>query len=257
MNWPLPGQSEASMLGKYACDFVPNERDRVTAAFERAFESGNPDSIEVLFSAPEGSILWSCRVLPIVEDGVTQSLAVLSRNITEETQNEAARKRFFNLSNDLLCTANLAGYFASVTPAFTVLLGHSEAELLSKPFTAFVHADDVPSTIDIIRQMGEDGSIDDFENRYLDTNGIYHRIHWSGIYDHETELIYCVGRDITEKRRTEDALLQSQKLDAVGQLAGGLAHDFNNIVQAVMMNAELATREAKSPVTEECLGEIM
>ncbi len=257
MNWPLPGQSETSMVGQYAADFVPSERDKVTAAFDRAFESGNPDDFEVVFASPEGPILWSCRVLPIVENGVTESLAVLSRNITEETQKEAARKRFFTLSRDLLCTASLEGYFKSVTPAFTSLLGYSEAELLARPFTEFVHSDDVEPTIAVIRRMGEDGSIDDFENRYLDTEGNYHRIYWSGIYDYETKLIYAVGRDITEKRRTEDTLLQSQKLDAVGQLAGGLAHDFNNIVQAVMMNVELATREAKSPVTEECLGEIM
>lgn len=257
MNRPLPGHSEASMLGQYARDLVPNDQSKVTSAFDRAFESGTPNDFEVVFAAPEGPILWSCRVLPILEDGVAQSLAVLSRNITAERQREAARRRFFNLSKDLLCTASLSGYFKSVTPAFTSLLGFSESELLAIPFTDFVHPDDVQPTIDIVRQMGEDGSIDDFENRYRNKNGAYHRIHWSGTYDHETELIYAVGRDITEKRRMEEQLVQSQKLDAVGQLAGGLAHDFNNIVQAVMMNSELATREAKSPITEECLREIM
>ncbi len=258
INRPPVGYSVAQVIGKRVADLVvPDDRDTVTTAFDTAFATGMPDRLEVAFPGPEGTLLWSCRVLPIVDNGVTSSLAVLSTNVTEQRLEEAERKRFFNLSKDLLCTATLQGYFKSVSPAFTALLGYDEAELLSKPFTSFVHPDDVQPTVDIIVKMGEDGSIDDFENRYLGKDGTYYRIYWRGVYDLKTELIYAVGRDITEKRRLEEQLLQSQKLDAVGQLAGGLAHDINNIVLAVMMNAELAARNAKSPLAIECLREII
>tara|TARA_R110002073_G_scaffold208011_4_gene368408 strand:+ start:12823 stop:14631 length:1809 start_codon:yes stop_codon:yes gene_type:complete len=252
-----PGLESSDVIGALASELVPNTPELVTAALTRAFETGKPDSYEFESVGPTGPVQWSSHVLPVFEDGQVTVLAVLSQNITTQRQEETARKSFFTLSKDLLCTAGLDGFFKSVTPAFTNLLGHNESQLLSKPFFEFVHPEDVQHTIDVIEQMGEDGCIDDFENRYRDNQGVYHRIYWSGVYDLNTDRIYAVGRDITEKRRLEEQLLQSQKLDAVGQLAGGLAHDFNNLVLAVMMNAELAMRDTDSSLATECLGEIM
>ncbi len=68
--------------------------------------------------------------------------------------------------------------------------------------------------------------------------------------------IVGVAEDITERRQLEDQLRQSQKMDAIGQLAGGVAHDFNNILAAIMMQAELAAFEANPPATIELLDDI-
>lgn len=257
VNWLMPGFKMADLVGNLVSEFIPHANKRVTALLTQALATGKPGSFEFESPTVTGPIQWSSRVLPVIEDGVATSLVILSLNITAQRQENATRSPFFKLSKDLLCTASLEGYFKSVTPAFTKLLGHSEAEFLTQPFVDFIHPEDVEHTVGFIARMGEDGSFDDFENRYRDKDGLYHRIYWSGVYDYSTELIYAVGRDITEKRRLEEQLLQSQKLDAVGQLAGGLAHDFNNLVLAVMMNAELAMRDADGSLVNECLREIM
>ena len=76
--------------------------------------------------------------------------------------------------------------------------------------------------------------------------------------------ILCIGQDVTdrkraeeEKRKLQDQLLQSQKLESVGRLAGGVAHDFNNMLQTIIGFADLAMMdvEGNHPV-QECLSEI-
>jgi PAS domain S-box-containing protein len=112
-------------------------------------------------------------------------------------------ERFFNLSLDLLCVARQDGYFKRVNPAWTEVLGYSEAELLATPFLDFVHPSDRANTIAEAEKLWLDGGSARFENRYRAKDGTYRWLAWTSNVSLEDNCIYAVARDITEHKAAE------------------------------------------------------
>jgi signal transduction histidine kinase len=127
------------------------------------------------------------------------------------------------------------------------VLGWSEAEVASMSIFELLHPDDVETTRIgfAMTQIGEPAI--QFPNRYRCKDGSYRWISWVGVP--EEGYVYCTGRDITDERAREaeleaarDALRQSQKLEAMGQLTGGVAHDFNNLLTPIIGGLDVLTR---------------
>ncbi|MEX1194154.1 MAG: PAS domain S-box protein [Dehalococcoidia bacterium] len=114
-------------------------------------------------------------------------------------------KRFFDLSLDMLCIAGLDGYFKMVNPAWQATLGFTSEEMVSRPFTDFIHPDDVEATNETYAtQVAQGKDVVEFENRYLCKDGSYKWLVWNAKTVTKEELIYAVAHDITERKRTED-----------------------------------------------------
>jgi PAS domain S-box-containing protein len=158
-----------------------------------------------------------------------------------------ARGRTWNLSPDLLGALNSKGYFETSNPAWHTILGWSEDEVASMSIFELLHPDDVEHTragfeLTLVGQPAIG-----FINRYRCKNGSYRHISWIGIQ--EDGYVYCTGRDVTIEReakielsKAQDALRQSQKMEAIGQLTGGIAHDFNNLLTGIIGSLDLIRR---------------
>jgi PAS domain S-box-containing protein len=165
----------------------------------------------------------------------------LERKVIERTQ---ARGLTWQVSPDLMGALNSQGYFETSNPAWQTILGWSEAEVASMSIFELLHPDDLERTREgfALTQIGQPAIR--FPNRYRCKNGGYRWISWVGVP--EEGMVYCTGRDITEEKAAEvelataqEALRQAQKMEAVGQLTGGLAHDFNNLLAGISGSLEM------------------
>ena len=121
-------------------------------------------------------------------------------------------KFFFNESLDLICISDSKGNLKVLNSAFSKLLGYSKKELLNNPITSFVHNDDVyTSNLEILKLNSEIPTIH-FENRCLKKDGTILFIHWWAKKDTETNQIYYIGRDITEFKKSQKKLKNSENL---------------------------------------------
>tara|TARA_R110001583_G_scaffold43015_1_gene136707 strand:- start:4182 stop:7058 length:2877 start_codon:yes stop_codon:yes gene_type:complete len=150
---------------------------------------------------------------------------------------------------------SLEGLFIYVNPALCKLLDYSQDELLQTNFQALTHPEDMELNFDYINEiLTEQIELHQKEKRYLHKNGdyVWAQLGVSLVRDSEGMPLHFVKQimDLTTHKEQEAQILQSQKLDAVGQLSGGLAHDFNNLLAVIMGNLELMER---SPLLDDKL----
>jgi PAS domain S-box-containing protein len=141
----------------------------------------------------------------------SQLLAGLNDTMAAFAELEGRRERaerelsdFFQLSLDLLCIANLDGYFTRVNPAFERTLGYTSAELTSRPFVEFIHPDDRQRTADTYASQARGNEVIGFENRFIRADGSVRWLQWSARALPDEGYIYAVARDVTERRRGEE-----------------------------------------------------
>ncbi len=176
----------------------------------------------------------------------------LEQQVHERTQE---RDRLWRNTQDIQVVIDGRGVFQAVNPAFTVILGWTAEDVLGRTVFEFIVPADEGLTNQAL-QHARVHSLPTVENRYRHKEGGFRWISW--VAAPEGELIYASGRHITAEkdqaealRLAEEALRQSQKMEAVGQLTGGLAHDFNNLLAGISGSLELMqTRMQQGRLTD-------
>lgn len=143
---------------------------------------------------------WLLSAIAISIATVVTSWLVAQRQAAEDRS-----QRFFDLSTDMLCTANHDGYFVEVNTTWTETLGYSTSELMSRPFVDFLHPDDRERTAEEAARIFNGHETTEFENRYLSKSGDWHWLQWSCKLSHDQGLIYARATDVTDRKRHEAA----------------------------------------------------
>ena len=118
---------------------------------------------------------------------------------------------FFEITPDLVCIAGKDGFLKKANPAVVNRLGYSEAELYSRPLTAFMHPGDVEITLMNRDKLLNGEVIHNFCNRYISKSGDIVWLEWTSVYITGKEIVFAIAKDITGRKKTEMEVLDQYK----------------------------------------------
>ncbi|MEJ8852949.1 PAS domain S-box protein [Variovorax robiniae] len=262
------GMTQAQLAGHGWASMVhPEDIPGVAEEWERSRAASRAHEVEARLRRADGAYRWHItRAVPLRDESGTiihwvgtntdiddqKAAALMQANLNQMLAEQVAertadRDRMWRLSTEIMLVTDFDARIHAVNPAWTRVLGWTEAELVGRSFMEFVHPDDCSATVAGVSELTDGVATLGFENRYRCRDGSYRLLSWTAVP--EGRIIHAVARDITADReaaealqRTQAALYQSQKMESVGQLTGGVAHDFNNLLQVVSGNLQLLSR---------------
>ncbi|MBC8391948.1 MAG: PAS domain S-box protein [Deltaproteobacteria bacterium] len=176
----------------------------------------------------------------------------LEREINERLQTERALveseekyRLHFESVSDVIYSIDSSYKVFSVSPSVERILGYMPEELVDRPFQdlKILNPDYLEKALDEVMRVFSGERIDSSIYEFFTKDGTKKIGEVSGaplIRNGSVIAVIAVARDITERKRLEEQLVQSQKMEAIGTLSGGIAHEFNNILGIMLGNTELA-----------------
>src|ERR1700674_278463 len=165
-------------------------------------------------------------------------------------------------STDMILVIDAEARYRFWSPSATQVLGWTAEEVLGKSAFEFIHADDRSRMVETLGGLlGAAGATAHALMRHQHKNGSWRHIDGYArnlIDDPAVNGVVVNMRDVTEQRRLEAQFRQAQKLESVGRLAGGIAHEFNNLLTVILSGAEAMKEDlgVGSPIDPEIVAEI-
>ena len=239
----LFGYTAAEAIGRSINILVsPDRRDEVRNIIERVGRDEPIEHHETSRVRKDGSIVdVALSISPIRSTfGRIVGISKTARDITESKQTRQAlsqqieeRQRIFDSSNDLILVTDSGGTFIQVSPSAITILGYQPSDMVGHSAVEFIHPDDLEHTRKEMRAARRGQRKRSFETRYVSKEGKAVALNWTGTWSEPVQRHFFIGRDLTEKQAADAQLRHAQKMDAIGQLTGGVAHDFNNILTVI------------------------
>jgi PAS domain S-box-containing protein len=253
LNKYQPGFTPEQVIGKATIfDFTqPEHQARMRECLESVIANGEPDGFSSVGAGADGRLTrYFTQMAPLLQDGEVESVALLATDVSQVTEamraleeSEAKLRLVLAATRMGTFTVDPTGQFMGVGDARTREIVGVTEERADSAF-ARVHKDDHEVLFAGAKETLEvPGPHGPYELRLVHADG---SIRW--VHTYATRVIGADGSaqiiggvlDVTERRRLEEALAQTEKLDSLGRLVGGVAHDFNNMLTAILSYAVLA-----------------
>ncbi len=227
----------------------PEDQARVGASIQEVVLGDGEYAACYRVVHPSGKVCWIDARGVVVRNGSTHMMGV-GLDITHLKQSEDMLRRseekyrgLFENAIHGIFRADFEGRLLEVNSALVTMLGYSsKEELLKQNLSRDVYENVSVRDAILVSAAGNDRTVGAEVNwRRKDGKTIPVRLSGRVVHsDDESPILYeVIAEDISGRRSLEAQLLQSQKMEAIGQLAGGISHDFNNLLSVILGNAEL------------------
>lgn len=234
--------------------FAPEHQEAVRAAFTRTLQDGTPFELEVQILTASGGRLWVRLSGELVRgaDGAPRLVRGALRDIEAQYQADLKVRELFqllDLASDAIIVHDLEGTVLAWNDGATRMFGWRTEEVIGGK-ASDVNYQDAPVVAEAVQRAfrngewaGElkmhrrDGAPLVFDSRWTvarDAAGAPHRI-------------LAIGTDVTERHNLLQQFLRAQRMESIGALAGGIAHDLNNVLAPIMMSVQLLRDDVRTP----------
>jgi PAS domain S-box-containing protein len=243
------------LLGRKCCDILRTSEEDEACVVEKAIETGRSVTLEITPARLNRPLLVS--VEPVLDE-TSKALAVVctARDLSELRKVQAVAREHQSLLNNILESARESiyavdtdGNFKWCNTATLEGLGFQLDDFIGRPLLEMVYEGDR----DLVRgklAAAMTGVPQTYEMRYFSHDGRlrYARVDNSPlVVEGRTTGVLGIARDITEQKEERERAARADKLRALGQLASGVAHDFNNSLAAILGRAQLLRRQVNDP----------
>jgi len=168
-------------------------------------------------------------------------------DVSARKEAERLNQRLVETSQDLVFVTDGKARILIVSPSVTRILGWIPEDMIGRNTADFVVPEDLEAGRLALKRARRGQPVSNFRSRYRHKDGRLVSLLWMGMWSEVDRRLYFVGRDMTDIDRTEAQLHESQKMEAVGRLTGGVAHDFNNILMVIMANIDELAEDERLP----------
>ncbi len=187
------------------------------------------------------------RLVPAIQRALADAKERAERKRQEEQIREQAA--LLNKAHDAILVCDLQGRITSWNKGAERVYGWTVEEALHKTFKELVPVQDVAKIDEAQRQTEEKGEwIGELSQTTKSGKAVIVQSHWTLMSDHGKPTTFLIiSTDITEKKHFEEQYLRAQRLESIGILASGIAHDLNNVLAPVLMGAQLLRMTITDP----------
>ena len=245
------GYSEAELLGLSLADIDPEFGPRVRQLWPEWKQQGDLH-LETTHRTKSGQMVQKEVDAVCVTLGATDYICAFVRDITERKRMETALREsgeqyrdLFESASDLIQFVRPDGHFLLVNPAWRATFGYSAEEVEQLTIFDLIDPTCANHCMETFQRVLEQGRVDRIDAAFVAKNGDKIMIQGAAncrYEDGKPQVTRCIFRNVTEEKRLQAQLLQSQKLEAIGRLTSGVAHDFNNLLTTILSYSELYLR---------------
>ncbi|MGE3726103.1 MAG: PAS domain S-box protein [Candidatus Sericytochromatia bacterium] len=254
-------QTPEAMLGKTLHDILPPEKARlIQQQIDKAFETQAAVHLEYSLVIDGQEVWFYGTVSPFTQESVLwigRDISVLKESEALIQSQEERYRELVETAPDIIYTQALDGSFVSLNPAFEKVLGWPCEHWLGKSYTTLIYPNDLPLAQELVARLLSGQAIPLTELRINTQDGEYAILEFTAVPQmngSDVIGILGIGRDISARKKLEEQLRRTQRVESLGTLVGGIAHDLNNMLTPIMLSIDMLEMRIADPALKKLVA---